>query len=126
MMTGSPVEQAKLHRMMIVDALGFCYILLPCGQNLDRKLGMREYRFKDKYWARLLLQSHHNRWGYRFELRKLYLSVLPCPLIHHKSDQTILNELSDRIACGDLWVYKVNHLLSLSSSPSPDTHSTID
>ncbi|MGR5149095.1 phospholipase [Photobacterium alginatilyticum] len=107
----SPIEEAKFHRVMIVDALGFCYIILPYGRALGNNPEAAEYRFRHPYWATHLLNSHDNRWGYRFELRKLYLQFFTCPLIYHKSDQEILAELSNYIACGELLVYKVDNLL---------------
>ena len=118
MIFASPIEEAKFHRVMIVDSLGFCYIIVPYGRALGSNPEAAEYLFRNKYWATYLLNDHSNRWGYRFDLRSLYLQFFYCPLIHHKSDHELIDELSDRMACGELLVYRVDNMLR----PPPDIH----
>ncbi|PSW18570.1 hypothetical protein C9I98_16015 [Photobacterium sanctipauli] len=109
---GNPQEEAQRHQTMIVDAMGFCYLIVPYGQAVDSNLGQAQRCYNNIYRASLLLHSHHDGWGRRFNLRKLYARLLNPALLHHKSDKELGNELSARIACGELQVYRVGNLLT--------------
>ena len=105
------LTSAKFNRTLLVDAVGFCYVIAPVHRAVDGDLGLAKEQYKNKYWADRLLRTHCNIWGYRFNLHRLYRQLCPNPLQHHKSSDEMINELSDRMAHGEFLVFCVDNLM---------------
>lgn len=111
------LTNAKFNQTLLVDAVGFCYVIAPAHQAVNGDLSLAKEQYKNKYWADRLLRTHCNRWGYRFNLHRLYRQLCPNPLQHHKSSDEMINELSDRMAHGEFLVFCVDNLML---SPADD------
>ncbi|GAL04519.1 hypothetical protein JCM19237_1191 [Photobacterium aphoticum] len=105
--------QAKFDRTLLVSPVGLCYVITPVGRPLDNDPSLALNQFRHTYRAKHLLASHSNRWGYRFDLTRLYHQLCPTPLQHHKTRDDMLTELSQRIAHGELLVYKVHNFIEM-------------
>ncbi|WP_157037899.1 hypothetical protein [Photobacterium aquae] len=103
---------AKSNQTLLVSPVGLCFVITPASRPLEGDPNLAKTQFRNKYWARHLLISHSNRWGYRFDLLKLYHQLHPTPLQNHRTREDMVNELSERIAHGEFLVYSVHNFIS--------------
>ncbi|MGF1725728.1 hypothetical protein [Photobacterium nomapromontoriensis] len=104
-------SNAKFNQTLLVSPVGLCFVITPANRPLEGDSSLAKAQFKNRYWAKHLLRSHSNRWGYRFDLLKLYHQLHPTPLQHHKTRDEMIEEVSQRIAHGELLVYNVHNFI---------------
>ncbi|MGF1688533.1 hypothetical protein L4C36_17895 [Photobacterium japonica] len=105
------LSQAKFDRTLLVNPVGLCFVITAASRPLESDPSQAQTQYRHPYRAKQLLLTHSNRWGYRFDLRHLYHQLCPTPLQHHKTRDDMVNELSLRIAHGELLVYKVHNFI---------------
>ncbi|WP_064603493.1 hypothetical protein [Photobacterium sp. J15] len=109
MLFDNPIDEAKFMRTRIIDATGRCFIVVPSYKaiNGDRLSALIQYQ-NSEYWAKYLLRSHCDMWGYNFDFLTLYHQLCPSPLMRHKSLNEMIDEIGKKISCGEFLVYQVD------------------
>ncbi|WP_240695139.1 HNH endonuclease [Corallincola luteus] len=120
MFTKTPAgERARVNQTLLIDSLSASYLFLARHQLDGRNEMDAIWHVRDDYYARLLLQSHSESWGVPFNLRALYCQLKDTPpLLHLKSDETLLQELTGLIANGDVLVFQEANYLVDKQDPS--------
>lgn len=109
-------DEAKFHGTLITDDVGFGYVIKPAHSLLNENNHHALTLYQNKFWAEYLLRNHSTFWGYRFNVLELYQQLYRNPLQHLRSEDEIIDELSNRMAAGELLVYKVHNFIP----PPPD------
>ncbi|WP_208113391.1 hypothetical protein, partial [Photobacterium lutimaris] len=105
------LTHAKFHSTLVADEIGFGYVIGRHYQSRDGHVVQPDRLYQSKFRAEYLLRHHCEFWSGKFELLTLYQQLCPTPLQHHKSIDEMIDELSSRMASGDLNVYRVHSFM---------------